>query len=335
MNALRFAAQQLFAALCIALVVIAAAHAAEPLPCWNNGPNKQAIFKFVAEVTDKRSPNYVAPAERVATFDNDGTLWSEQPLYFQFPFMIEQVKAAAPEHPEWKDNPVFKALIAHDDAALAELGHKPLIELLVQANSGMTTEAYDKTIRDWLATTRHPQTKRLYTEMVYKPMQELLSYLRANGFKTFIVSGGSVEFMRPWSEAAYGIPPEQVIGTLSDVKFDMQDGHPVLIRESKIDFVDDGPGKPAGIYRAIGRRPVAAFGNSDGDLEMLQYTMAGSGKRLTVLVHHDDAEREFAYDRESKVGKLDKALDEARTKQWVVISMKNDWKCIYPDQTKK
>ncbi len=203
------------------------------------------------------------------------------------------------------------------------------------ARRGMTTEDYDKTIRDWLATARHPKTHRLYTEMVYKPMQELLVYLRANGFKTFIVSGGSVEFMRPWSEAAYGIPPEQVVGTLSDVKFDMQDGKPVLVREPKISFVDDGPGKPAGIYRAIGRRPIAAFGNSDGDLQMLQYTMAGSGKRLALLVHHDDAEREFAYDRDSKIGKLDKALDEATAKKWIVVSMKNDWKRIYPDQTRK
>jgi phosphoglycolate phosphatase-like HAD superfamily hydrolase len=319
------------------LIILSAslAHAADPLPSWNNGPNKQAIVKFVTDVTKKGSPDYVAPAERIATFDNDGTLWSEQPIYFQFAFMLEQVKAAAPQHPEWKDNPVFKALVAHDHKALAELGQKPLLELLMQANSGMTTEAYDKTIRDWLATARHPKTGRLYTEMVFKPMQELLAYLRANGFKTFIVSGGSVEFMRPWSEAAYGIPPEQVVGTLSDVKFEIQDGKPVLMREPKISFVDDGPGKPAGIYRAIGRRPVAAFGNSDGDLQMLQYTMAGSGKRLALIVHHDDAEREYAYDRDSKIGKLDKALDEATAKSWIVVSMKKDWKRIYPDTAKK
>jgi phosphoglycolate phosphatase-like HAD superfamily hydrolase len=306
------------------------AHAADPLPSWNNGPNKQAIVKFVADVTKKGSPDYVTPAERIATFDNDGTLWSEQPIYFQFAFMLDQVKAAAPQHPEWKDNAAFKALVAHDHKALAELGMKPVLELLMQANSGMSTEAYDKTIRDWLATARHPKTQRLYTEMVFKPMQELLAYLRANGFKTFIVSGGSVEFMRPWSEAAYGIPPEQVVGTLSDVKFDMQDGKPVLMREPKISFIDDGPGKPAGIYRAIGRRPIAAFGNSDGDLQMLQYTTAGSGKRLALIVHHDDAEREYAYDRDSKIGKLDKALDEGLAKNWVVVSMKKDWKQIYP-----
>jgi phosphoglycolate phosphatase-like HAD superfamily hydrolase len=330
MNALRSVGQRFIVALCAAFLLVTAAHAADPLPSWNNGPNKEAIVKFVKEVTKKNSPDYVPPAERIATFDNDGTLWSEQPLYFQFIFMMDQVKAAAPQHPEWKDNPVFQALVAHDHKKLAELGQKPLLELLVQANSGMTTEAYDKTTREWLATARDAKTQRLYTEMVFKPMQELLAYLRANGFKTFIVSGGSVEFMRPWTEAAYGIPPEQVVGTLMDVKYEMQDGKPVLVREPKISFVDDGPGKPAGIYRAIGRRPIAAFGNSDGDLQMLQYTMAGSGKRLALIVHHDDAEREYAYDRDSKVGKLDKAWDEAVAKKWLVVSMKNDWKVIYP-----
>lgn len=330
MNLLRRIFLKTLPSLLLILAVTGAAQAADPLPSWNNSANKKAIISFVNDVTKRGSPNYVPPAERIATFDNDGTLWSEQPLYFQFVFMLEQIKAAAPQHPEWKDNAAFMALQANDHQALAAMGLKPLLELLLVANSGMTTDAYDSTIREWIKTARHPKFNRPYTELVFKPMQELLAYLRANGFKTFIVSGGSVEFMRPWSEIAYGIPPEQVIGTLSEVKYEMQNGVPVLIREPKISFVDDGPGKPAGIYRAIGRRPIAAFGNSDGDLQMLQYTMAGNGRRLALLVHHDDAEREFAYDRQSKIGKLDKALDEALAKQWVVVSMKNDWKRIYP-----
>jgi len=265
-------------------------------------------------------------------FDNDGTLWSEQPLYFQFVFMLDQVKAVAPKHPEWKDNPAFQALVAHDMAALEKLGHKPVLELLAVANSGMTVGEYDKTIRDWLATARHPKFKRPYTDLVYKPMQELLAYLRANGFRTFIVSGGSVEFMRPWAEAAYGIPPEQVVGSQMEVKFEMKDGEPVLTREAKIAFVDDGPGKPVGIYRHIGKRPIAAFGNSDGDLQMLQVTAAGEGRRLVLIVHHDDADRESAYDRDSHIGKLDKAWDEARAKKWIVVSMKRDWKKVFAFQ---
>ena len=247
-------------------------------------------------------------------FDNDGTLWSEQPLYFQFVFMLDQVKAAAPKHPEWKNNAGVQGAGRAGPAALAKIGHKPVLELLAVANTGMTVEAYDQTIRDWLKTARHPRFKRPYTDLVYKPMQELLAYLRENGFKTFIVSGGSIEFMRPWAEKAYGIPPEQVVGTISQVKFELKDGKPVLTRLPKIDFVDDGPGKPLGIYRAIGRRPIAAFGNSDGDLQMLQFTAAGEGPRFMLLVHHTDAEREYAYDRQSRIGKLDKALDEANAK---------------------
>jgi hypothetical protein len=243
--------------------------------------------------------------------------------------MLDQVRAAAPKHPEWNDNPAFKALAAHDREALARLGHKPVLELLGLANSGMTVAAYDRTIRDWLATQRHPKFKRPYTDLVYKPMQELLAYLRASGFKTFIVSGGSVEFMRPWAEKAYGIPPEQVIGSQQEVRLETKDGKPVLLRDPKFAFVDDGPGKPVGIYRHIGKRPIAAFGNSDGDLQMLQVTAAGEGRRLAVLVRHDDAAREFAYDRESSVGRLDKALDEARANNWVVVSMKSDWKRIF------
>ncbi|RZU02664.1 HAD family hydrolase [Rivibacter subsaxonicus] len=302
----------------------------DPLPSWNEGTSKQAILKFVDGVTREGSPSYVAPAERIATFDNDGTLWAEQPLYFQFLFMLEQVKAAAPQHPEWKDNAAFKALVANDHAALAEMGHKPILELLMVANSGMSNEAYDQTIRDWLASARHPKLKRPFTELVYQPQLELLAYLRSKGFKTFIVSGGSVEFMRPWVEKVYGIPPEQVVGSQQGMKFDMAGGKPVLMREPKIDFIDDGPGKPVGIYKQIGRRPILAFGNSDGDLQMLQYTVAGSGARMALIVHHDDAAREFAYDRQSKIGKLDKAWDEAKAKGWTVVSMQRDWKQVFP-----
>ena len=302
---------------------------ADALPSWRNGTAKQTITKFVGDVTREGSPSFVAPAERIAVFDNDGTLWSEQPLYFQFLFMLDQVKAAAPGHPEWKSNPAFKALVTKDYPALAS-HEKELLQLVAVANSGMTVDEYDKTIRDWLATAQHPKFKRPYTELVYQPQLELLAYLRANGFKTFIVSGGTIEFMRPWAEKVYGIPPEQVIGSSQVVRYELRDGQPTLIRLPKIDFVDDGPGKPVGIYRNIGRKPILAFGNSDGDLQMLQYTASGSGPHLALLVHHDDAAREFAYDRQSKVGKLDKAWDEAVADGWTVVSMKDDWQTIYP-----
>jgi phosphoserine phosphatase len=302
---------------------------AQALPSWNEGAAKAAIVAFVQAVTDRKSKDYVAPADRIAVFDNDGTLWCEQPLP-QLLFMLDQVKAAAPKHPEWNDNPAYQALVKHDHDALAKLGHKPVLELLALANSGMTVGEYDATIREWLAQSRHPKFKRPYTELVYKPMQELLAYLRANGFKTFMVSGGSVEFMRPWAEKAYGIPPEQVVGSQQEVKFEMRDGKPILSRGPGIVFMDDGPGKPIGIYRQIGRRPIAAFGNSDGDLQMLQVTAAGEGRRLALLVHHDDAEREVAYDRQAKSGRLDKAWDEAKAKNWIVVSMKNDWKRVFP-----
>jgi phosphoglycolate phosphatase-like HAD superfamily hydrolase len=303
--------------------------AEDPLPSWNDGTSKAAIVSFVAAVTRDGGPDWVAPPERIAVFDNDGTLWCEQPQYSQLVFMLDQLKAAAPKHPEWKSNAAFKALVAHDEKALAAMGQKPVLELLAVANSGMTVEAYERTIRDWLATARHPRFDRPYTDVVYAPMQELLTYLRANGFKTFIVSGGGIEFMRPWVEKAYGIPPEQVVGSIAEVKFELKDGVPTLTRLPKVAFVDDGPGKPVGIYRNIGRRPIAAFGNSDGDQQMLEATAGGPGKRLMLLVHHDDAEREYAYDRESKIGKLDKAWDEAKAKGWVVVSMKSDWKRIF------
>jgi phosphoglycolate phosphatase-like HAD superfamily hydrolase len=299
------------------------------LPSWNDGAAKTRIVEFVRAVSDQKSKDFVRPAERIAVFDNDGTLWSEQPLYVQFVFMLDQLKAAAPKHPEWQGNPAFKALAAHDMAALAKLGQKPVLELLAVANSGMTVGEYDQSIRDWLKSARHPKYQKPYTELTYQPMRELLAYLRANGFRTFIVSGGSVEFMRPWAETAYGIPPEQVIGSQQEVKFEMKDGKPVLTRGPNFEFVDDGPGKPVGIYRHIGKRPIAAFGNSDGDLQMLQVTAAGEGRRLALIVHHDDATREAAYDRQSHIGRLDKALDEAKAGKWVVVSMKNDWMKIF------
>ncbi|SPA00779.1 putative nonspecific acid phosphatase [Cupriavidus taiwanensis] len=299
------------------------------LPSWRDGAARQALLKFVADVTRPGSPGFVPPEERVAVFDNDGTLWSEQPLYFQFFFLLDQIRAAAPQHPEWRGNPAFKALMANDMQGLMR-NEKALAALIARANSGMTVDEYDRTIRDWLAKSRHPKFNRPYTELVYQPQLELLSYLRANGFKTYIVSGGTIDFMRPWSQAIYGIPPEQVIGSSQAVRYQVRDGKPVLVRDPKLDFIDDGPGKPVGIYRHIGRRPILAVGNSDGDLQMLEYTTGGDGPRLAVLVHHDDAEREFAYDRQSKVGKLDKALDAARAKGWTVVSMKRDWQQVYP-----
>jgi len=320
---------KLLAACAVVLLLAAGAAHSATLESWNDGATKARIIEFVRAVTEKGSKDYVAPADRIAVFDNDGTLWCEQPMYVQFAFMLDQLKAAAPKHPEWKDNAAFKALAAQDKAALAKLGQKPILELLGVANSGMTVGEYDKSIRDWLATAKHPKYQRPYTELTYKPMQELLAYLRAHEFRTFIVSGGSVEFMRPWAEKAYGIPPEQVIGSQQEVKFEMKDGKPVLTRGPKFEFVDDGPGKPVGIYRHIGKRPIAAFGNSDGDLQMLQVTVAGEGKRLALIVRHDDDQRETAYDRQSHIGKLDKALDEAKAKDWVVVSMKSDWKKIF------
>ena len=325
-----------FTAVAIAASFLLLAHAtlasAQDLPSWNDTAARQAIIKFVAEVTTKDAPGFVAPEDRIAVFDNDGTLWAEKPLYFQFVFMLEQVKAAAPQHPEWKQNPAFRALAAKDMKALAALGEKPLLQLLMQANSGMTTVAYDQAIRSWLASARHPKFDRPYTDLVYVPMRELLDYLREHGFKTFIVTGGSIEFMRPWAEKAYGVPPEQVVGTITDTRFEMRDGQPVLVRLPKIDFLDDGPGKPVGIYRAIGRQPIFAFGNSDGDWQMLQWTAGGTGLRFMGLVHHTDPEREFAYDRKSRVGKLDKALDDAQTRGWTVVDMKTDWNRVFSFQ---
>ena len=305
----------------------------DSLPSWNDGSAKTAIVDFVTRVTTSGGPDFVPPAERIATFDNDGTLWTEQPVYFQLAFAFDQIKLLAPKHPEWKTKQPFKALLEKDMKAFAATGEKGLLQIMAATHTGMTTEEFSKSVLAWAESARHPRFNRPYTELVFQPMLELLAYLRANGFKTFIVSGGGVEFMRPWVEKVYGIPPEQVVGSSGVVKFQMgPDSKPVLVKLPKTEFVDDGPGKPVGINRFIGRRPILAFGNSDGDLEMLQWTAAGAGARFMGIVHHTDAEREYAYDRTSHIGKLDRAWDEATKRGWTVGDMKRDWKTIYPPQ---
>ncbi len=320
------------AALAFALALTATVARADHLASWNDGASKKAIIAFVEKVTKKGSPDYVVPEERIAVFDNDGTLWAEQPMYFQFLFALDRVKALAPQHPEWKTTEPFASLLKGDVKGALAGGNKSIGEIMMATHTGMSTEEFDKIVKDWIATARHPVTRRPYTEMVYQPMLELLAYLRANGFKTFIVSGGGIEFMRPWVEGVYGIPPEQVVGSSAKVKFDASGSRPVLMRLPEIDFIDDGPGKPVGINSHIGRRPIAAFGNSDGDLQMLQWTAAGSGARFCLYVHHTDDKREWAYDRQSHIGKLDKGLDEAAQRGWTVVDMKNDWKTIYPSK---
>lgn len=303
--------------------------AAALLPSWNDGAAKQAILNFVAAVTREGSPDFVPPAERIATFDNDGTLWVEHPIYTQLAFALDRIKTMAPMHPEWKDTQPFKAALEGDMKTLAESGDHGLLELIVATHAGMTVEEFGKIVTDWLATARDPRFQRAYTDLVYQPMLELLAYLRANGFKTFIVSGGGIEFMRPWAERIYGVPPEQVVGSSIKTKFQMRDGRPELFRLAELNFIDDKDGKPVGINECIGRRPIAAFGNSDGDLEMLQWTTMADGAHLGLIVHHTDAEREYAYDRNTSFGRLDKALDAAAINRWVVVDMKNDWKRIF------
>ena len=308
----------------------ASAGDSDPLPSWNEGPTKKAISDFVARVTKEGSPDFVPAPERIATFDNDGTLWTEKPLPFQLLFAFDRVKALAPQHPEWATKEPFASLLKGDMAQVLAAGSKGLAEIIAVTHAGMTTDEFAPIVKQWITTAKHPQTGRLYTEMVYQPMVELLTYLRANGFKTFIASGGGVEFMRGWTERVYGIPPEQVIGSAGKLKFEMRERTPVLIKLPEIDFIDDKEGKPIAIQSRIGRRPIAAFGNSDGDLQMLQWTMAGGGARLALFVHHDDATREFAYDRTDKLQQFDKGWDEAVAKGWTVVSMKNDWKTVFP-----
>ena len=301
----------------------------DPLPSWNDGPNKKAITDFVARVTQQGGPDFVPPAERIATFDNDGTLWVEHPMYTQMAFILDRVKILAPQYPEWATTQPFKAVLEGDMKTLMAAGERGLVELGMATHAGMTTAEFEKIVTDWIATARHPRFKRPYTELSYLPMIELLAYLRANGFKTFIVSGGGVEFMRPWTERVYGVPSEQVVGSSIKTKFQIRDGKPELFRLPEVNFIDDGPGKPVGINEFIGRRPIAAFGNSDGDLEMLQWTTMSGGARLGLIVHHTDAEREYAYDRDTPFGRLDKALDAAAANKWLVADMKNDWKRIF------
>ncbi len=306
-------------------------HAAEALPSWNDGQSKQSIEAFVERVTKEGSADFVPAPERIATFDNDGTLWAEQPMYFQLIFALDRVKTLAPQHPEWQTQEPFASLLKGDVKAALAGGEPAIMQIVMATHAGMTTEEFDKIVNGWIATARHPVTKRLYTEMVYQPMLELLAYLRANEFKTFIVSGGGIDFMRPWVEKVYGIPPEQVIGSSGKTEFQMREGTPVLMRLPEINFIDDKAGKPVGIHNHIGRRPIAAFGNSDGDLQMLQWIMAGKGTRFALIVHHTDAEREWAYDRKSSIGHLDKALDEAQAKGWTVVDMKADWNRVFKE----
>ena len=308
----------------------AGAVAADPLPSWNDTGSKQAIIAFVDRVSTAGSVDYVPPAERIATFDNDGTLWAEQPVYFQAIYIADQVKALAPRHPEWKAEEPFASLLKGDMKGVLAGGEAGLAKLAMATHAGMTTDEFERSVSEWIATAKHPGTGRLLTEMVYQPMLELLAYLRANEFKTYIVSGGGIEFMRPWTERVYGIPPEQVVGSSGGLAYEVRDGKPVIVKTTGIVLIDDKEGKPAGIQRHIGRRPIAAFGNSDGDLQMLQWTTAGAGPRFALYVHHTDAAREWAYDRESHIGRLDKGLDEAKVRGWTVVDMKQDWNRIHP-----
>jgi hypothetical protein len=313
-----------------ALSAGSSAKASDPLLSWNDGQAKQSILNFVAKVTTAGSTDFVPVAERIATFDNDGCLWAEQPMYFQAIFIFDRIKALAPSHPEWKEKEPFASVLRGDVQSALAGGEHALLEMAMATHAGMTSEEFNQIVTDWITTARHPGTQRLYTEMVYQPMLELLAYLRANGFKTFIVSGGGIEFMRPWTERVYGIPPEQVIGSSIKTKFELRNGQPVLVRLPELNFIDDKAGKPVGINQYIGRRPVMAFGNSDGDLQMLQWTAAGKGPRFCLYVHHTDSTREWAYDRKSHIGKLDQGLDEAAAKGWTVVDMQKDWSMVFP-----
>jgi len=312
----------------------AAAPANDPLPSWHDTAPKKALIAFVEKVTKEGSPDFVPVPERIAVFDNDGTLWGEQPMYFQAFFIFDRIKTLAPQHPEWKDKEPFASVLKGDVKTALAGGEKALLEMAMATHAGMTTEEFEKIVTDWLATAKHPKTGRPYTEMVYQPMLEVLTYLRANGFKTFIVSGGGIEFMRPWTEKVYGIPPEQVVGSSIKTKYEVRDGRPVIVRLPELNFIDDKAGKPVGIQQHIGRRPLMAFGNSDGDFQMLEWTTAGQGPRFGLLVHHTDAARESAYDRESHIGKLARGLDEGPQRGWTIVSMKDDWKSIFPGEEK-
>lgn len=304
---------------------------ADDLSSWNDGATKQAIIDFVSAVSTEGGADFVAPDERIAVFDNDGTLWGEQPMYVQLAFALDRVKALAPEHPEWKQTEPFKSVLAGDAAGIAASGEKGLVELVAASHAGMTSDEFTKIASDWIETAKHPKSGKPYTDMIYQPMLELISYLKANGFEVFIVSGGGIEFMRPWTERVYGIPPQNVVGSSIESKYDVKDGKPEIVRLPDVDFIDDGPGKPVGIYTHIGRRPIAAFGNSDGDFQMLEWTTSRPGRSFGLIVHHDDGDREYAYDRDSHFGRLDKGLTEGPKRGWTIVSMKNDWEKIYPE----
>ena len=314
------------------LLLVFIAHAADPLPSWNDTASKKAIIAFVEKTTSDGSADFVPPAERIAVFDNDGTLWSEQPMYFQAFFIFDRIRQLAPQHPEWKTEEPFASVLKGSTKSALAGGEHALIEMGMATHAGMTSEEFDKIVTDWITTAKHPKTGKLYTEMVYQPMLELLTYLRANGYKTFIVSGGGIEFMRPWAERVYGIPPEQVIGSSIKTKYEVRDGKPMLLRLPELNFIDDKAGKPVGINQHIGRRPILAFGNSDGDFQMLEWTTRGSGARLAGIIHHTDAEREWAYDRNSHIGQLNRGLEEGLQRGWIIVDMKSDWKRIYPSE---
>jgi phosphoglycolate phosphatase-like HAD superfamily hydrolase len=325
--------QTLVLAIC-AVATMAAAEEGDPLPSWNEGPTKAAIVSFVEKVTAEGSHDFVRPGERIAVFDNDGTLWAEQPVYFQGLFAFDRIKKLAPEHPEWETTEPFKSVIAGDMKGVMASGKEGLMKILAASHANVTADEFAAAVREWITTARHPTTGKPFAQMTYKPMRELLDYLRANGFKTFIVSGGGIDFMRVFAERVYGVPPEQVIGSEMDAEFEMRDDVPTILKTGKLVLMDDNVGKPVGIYRHIGRRPIFAAGNSDGDLQMLQYTTIprnadDKSLRFGLIVHHTDAEREWAYDRDSHIGKLDKALKEAPQRGWTVVDMKADWKTVF------
>jgi phosphoserine phosphatase len=302
----------------------------DPLPSWNEGAVKQTILAFVEDVSDPSGGSFVPPGERVAVFDNDGTLWSEKPTYFQLLFILDRVRALAPQHPEWATQQPFKAVLEDDRAALAAAGEHGLIELAMATQAGMTTTEFEAAVSDWVASARHPVTGRPYTGMVFQPMLELLDLLRAGGFEVYIVSGGGIDFMRPWADDVYGTPPENVVGSSFELRYERRESGPALVREPKMHFINDKGGKPVGIQRHIGRRPVIAVGNSDGDYEMLEWTTSGAGPRLGLIVHHTDAQREWAYDRQSSEGRLDRALNDAPAQGWTVVDMARDWRVVFP-----
>lgn len=306
-------------------------HAEEQLPSWGDSGSRDAIVNFVEKTVTLGSPDYVPHAERIAVFDNDGTLWAEQPLYFQALFIFGRIKEMAPQHPHWKTEQPFASVLEDDIASALEGGTHALLKMALATHDGLAADEYAEKVTDWINTARHPTTGKLYTEMVYQPMLELLAFLRANGYKTFIVSGGGIDFMRPWAERVYGIPPEQVIGSSVKAKYEVIDGVPTVVKLAEMNFVDDKEGKPVAIHQHIGRRPTIAFGNSDGDFQMLEWTTAGSGPRLGVYIHHTDAEREWAYDRDSHIGQLERGLDEGPDRGWILVDMKKDWRTVFAD----